>query len=143
MPNDHTARRDFLRISGASLAGAALPSRPAEAQEAPPPPTPPLFDVKFFGPTGDGKPIDTPAINRAIEAAAAAGGGTLRFPAGNYLCYSIRLKSNLALSLDQNAVVIAAQPAGEPVANSPDSSSGSGTYDLAEPNPPWDSTQTN
>ena len=141
MPNDHTARRDFLRISGASLAGAALPSRPAEAQEAPPSPNSAIFDVRFFGATGDGKTIDTPAINRAIEAAAAAGGGTLRFPAGNYLCYSIRLKSNLALSLDQNAVVIAAQPAGEPVANPADSSSGSGTYDLAEPKTAWDAYQ--
>ena len=131
MPNDHTARRDFLRISGASLAGAALPSRPAEAQTPHPAPNSAIFDVRFFGATGDGKTIDTPAINRAIEAAAAAGGGTVRFPAGNYLCYSIRLKSNLALSLDQNAVIIAAQPAGEPVANPADSSSGSGTYDLS------------
>jgi polygalacturonase len=141
MPNDHTARRDFLRISGASLAGAALPSRPSEAQTPPPAPNSAIFDVRFFGATGDGKTIETPAINRAIEAAAAAGGGTLRFPAGNYLCYSIRLKSNVALSLDQNAVIIAAQPAGEPVANPADSTSGSGTYDLAEPNTPWDSYQ--
>src|SRR6202050_4437815 len=141
MPNDHTARRDFLRISGASLAGAALPSRPAEAQTPHPPPNPVIFSVRFSGATGDGKTIDTPAINRAIEAAAAAGGGTLRFPAGNYLVYSIRLKSNLALSLDQNAVVIAAQPAGESVANPADSSSGSGTYDLAELDTPWDSYQ--
>ena len=60
-------------------------------------------DVKLYGATGDGKTIDTPAVNRAIEAANAAGGGTVRFPAGNYLCYSIRLKSNVALYLDQNA----------------------------------------
>ena len=78
MPNDQTPRRDFLRISGASLAGAALHSRSAEAQ-AGPTPNAAIFDVKFFGATGDGKTIDTPSINRAIEAAAAAGGGTVRF----------------------------------------------------------------
>ncbi len=140
MPNDHTPRRDFLRISGASLAGAALPSRPAEAQTTPLAPNSGIFDVKVFGATGDGKTIDTPAINRAIEAAAAGGGSTVRFPAGNYLCYSIRLKSNVALSLDQNAVIIAAQPSGEPTAG-PAADSGSGTYDLAEPNTPWDAYQ--
>ena len=37
-----------------------------------------------FGATGDGKTVDSPAINKAIEAAAAAGGGTVIFPAGNY-----------------------------------------------------------
>jgi polygalacturonase len=141
MPNDHAPRRDFLRISGASLAGAALHSRPAEAQTLPPAPTASTLDVKFFGATGDGKTIDTSAINRAIEAAAAAGGGTVRFPSGNYLCYSIRLKSNVALNLDQNAVIIAAQPAGEPTTNPNDSTSGSGAYDLAEPNTPWDAYQ--
>ncbi|MFZ0959083.1 MAG: glycoside hydrolase family 28 protein [Candidatus Sulfotelmatobacter sp.] len=141
MSNDHTPRRDFLRISGASLAGAALHSRPAEAQTPPPAPNAGIFDVKFFGATGDGKTIDTPAINRAIEAAASAGGGTVRFPSGNYLCYSIRLKSNVALSLDQNAVIIAAQPANEPATDPSDSTSGSGTYDLAEPNTSWDAYQ--
>ena len=139
MPNDHTARRDFLRISGASLAGAALPSR-AAAQTPPPAPNAAIVDVRFFGATGDGKTIDTPAINRAVEAATAAGGGTVRFPAGNYLCYSIRLKSNVALSLDQNAVIIAAHPAGEPPTQ-PADPTGSGTYDLAEPTTPWDAYQ--
>src|ERR1700685_2795013 len=132
MWNNQTARRDFLRISGAGIA-AALPYHGAEAQISQAGANSGAHDVKMFGAAGDGKTIDTPAINRAIEAAAAAGGGTLRFPAGNYLCYSIRLKSNLALSLDQNAVVIAAQPA--------DSSAGSGAYALAEPNTPWDSYQ--
>jgi polygalacturonase len=141
MSNDHTPRRDFLRISGASLAGAALPLRPAKAQTPPPAPTSAIFDVKFFGATGDGHTIDTPAINRTIEAAAAAGGGTVRFPSGNYLCYSIHLKSNVALSLDQNAVIIAAQPAGEPATNPADSTTGSGAYDFAEPNTPWEAYQ--
>jgi polygalacturonase len=127
MSSDHTPRRDFLRISGASLAGAVMHSRPAHAQTTPPAPNSGIFDVKFFGATGDGNTIDTPAINHAIEAAAAAGGGTVHFPAGIYLCYSIRLKSNVALYLDQNAVIIAADPA------SPGNS-----YDLAEPNAPWD-----
>lgn len=58
------------------------------------------FDVRAFGATGDGKTIDSIAINKAIDAAVAAGGGTVYFPAGTYASYSVRLKSNIALYLD-------------------------------------------
>src|SRR5436190_12819366 len=68
------------------------------------------YNVRAFGAKGDGKTVDTPAINKAIEAAAAAGGGTVYIPAGNYLCFSIRLKSHIALYIDQGATIIAASP---------------------------------
>jgi polygalacturonase len=87
-----------------------------------------LYDVRSFGAKGDGTTVDTPAINKGIEAVAAAGGGTLHFRAGSYLCYTIRLKSNVALYLDQGATIVAA-----------DSSAG-GQYDAAEPNQ-WDHYQ--
>ena len=132
MSMSNTARRDFLRLSGVGLAGAALPSRPAQAQTTSAVPNCGTYDVKSFGARGDGKTIDTPAINRAIEAAAAGGGGTVCFTAGSYLCYSIRLKSNVALHLEQGATIIAADP--------PPSGSGGG-YDLAEPNHPWEAFQ--
>src|SRR5207302_10482674 len=67
-----------------------------------------VYDVKSFGAKADGRTLDTPAINKAIDAAAAAGGGTVFFPAGNYLSVSIRLKSNIALYLDQGATIVAA-----------------------------------
>ena len=47
-------------------------------------------------------------MNRAIAAAAKAGGGTVHFSAGTYLCYSIRLKSDIALYLDEGATIRAA-----------------------------------
>ncbi len=68
------------------------------------------FNVKTFGAKGDGKTIDSPAINRAIEAAAKAGGGTVFLPAGNYACYSIRLQSNITLMLDAGATIVAEFP---------------------------------
>jgi polygalacturonase len=83
------------------------------------------FDVKTFGATGDGKTLDTAAINKAIDAAAAAGGGTVEFPAGNYLTFSIHLKSHVALNLRLGATIVAAEPPA-------DLSSG---YDAPEPNP--------
>jgi polygalacturonase len=83
------------------------------------------FDVKSFGATGDGKTLDTAAINKAIDAANAAGGGTVEFPAGNYLSYSIHLKSRVMLHLGIGATIVAAEP-------SADLSAG---YDAPEPTP--------
>ena len=59
-----------------------------------------VFDVKAFGAKADGTTPDRDAINKAIDAAAAAGGGTVSFPAGTYLTGSIRLRSNITLQLD-------------------------------------------
>ncbi|MDB5006411.1 MAG: glycoside hydrolase family 28 protein [Mucilaginibacter sp.] len=66
------------------------------------------FNVKDFGAIGDGINLDSKAINKTIEAAANAGGGTVYLPAGNYLSGSIHLKSNISLFLDQGATIIAA-----------------------------------
>lgn len=40
-----------------------------------------IYNVRDFGAKADGKAIDSPAINRAIEAAAQEGGGTVYLPA--------------------------------------------------------------
>ncbi len=121
-------RREFLRRTGAGLAGVALALHAgrgvAEAAGA-------NSDVKAFGASGDGKTLDTPAINKAIAAVAAAGGGIIHFPAGNYLCYSIHLKSNVSLDLDPGATIVAADPPSNGVG---------GGYDEAEPNS-WDKYQ--
>jgi polygalacturonase len=93
----------------------------------------PGFNVRTYGARGDGSAIDSPAINRAIDAASAAGGGTVVFPAGVYLCYSIRLKSKVGLYLGEGAVILAApvQPEGEE----------NGGYDAAEPQGDWEPYQ--
>jgi polygalacturonase len=64
-----------------------------------------VFDVRAFGAAGDGTTLDTDAINRAIDAAHAAGGGTVRFPAGTYLSASIRLKSNVSVYLEAGSTI--------------------------------------
>jgi polygalacturonase len=68
-----------------------------------------FISIKNFGATGNDKTIDTKAINAAIEAASQAGGGTVYFPAGTYLSYSIHLKSNISLYLDQGCIIQAAE----------------------------------
>ena len=87
------------------------------------------YNVKDYGAVGDGNAIDSPAINKAIESAATHGGGTIYFPAGDYLSFSIRLQSDIGLYLDHGATIIAADP-GEH----------DGGYDPAEPNQ-WDEYQ--
>ena len=47
-----------------------------------------IHNVKDYGARADGVTIDSPAINRAISAAAGEGGGTVYIPAGEYTCYS-------------------------------------------------------
>ena len=134
----NSARRDLLRIGSLGMASAALPALASAAgKEKPTVPTGPTFDVRQFGATGDGKTLDTPAVNRAIEAAAAAGGGTVLFPAGVYLCFSIHLKSYVHLYLDSGATILAAE------SPKPGETTGynGGTYDAAEPNTAWDAYQ--
>jgi polygalacturonase len=75
------------------------------------PPSNTAFDIRSFGATGDGQTIDSDAINRAIDAASAAGGGTVYFPAGIYASYSIHLRNHIALYLEHGATLLAATPA--------------------------------
>ena len=114
-PGWDISRRGLLRLGGLALAGGGS-ARPAPAWAAA------SFDVRAFGAAGNGAALDTAAVNRAIAAAAAAGGGTVRFAAGSYRCHSIRLKSFVALYLEPGATIRAA-PAGG--------------YDAAEPTGPW------
>jgi polygalacturonase len=125
-------RREFLKYAGAGLAGTGLALQAGQgiARAAANPAGAGAFDVRTFGATGDGKTLDSPSINKAIDAASAAGGGTVLVPAGNYLCYSIHLKSDISLYLDAGATIIAAEPPAQ----------GGGGFDAAEPNE-WDMYQ--
>ena len=67
-----------------------------------------IFNVRDYGAKGDGKTLDSPAINAAIEAAVRDGGGQVLLPAGTYLSGSIRLKSNIDLHLSAGCTILAA-----------------------------------
>ncbi|ACT60435.1 rhamnogalacturonidase [Hirschia baltica] len=82
-----------------------------------------IVNIRDFGTKGDGSTIDSHAINRAIDHAASMGGGMVFFPAGTYSCFTIRLKSNITLYLDNGAIIKAA----------PNPEEGSPGYDLPEP----------
>jgi polygalacturonase len=64
------------------------------------------FDVRRFGTAGDGRALDTAALNQAVDACAAAGGGRVVVPAGRYLTGTVRLRSNVTLHLECGAELI-------------------------------------
>ncbi len=67
-----------------------------------------IFDVRDYGAAGDGEALDTAAINKAVEACAAAGGGQVRFPPGRYLSATVHLKSHVTLFLESGAALVGA-----------------------------------
>jgi polygalacturonase len=84
------------------------------------------FNIASFGARGDGTTQNGPAIERAIQAATAAGGGTVEIPAGIWVTGSVHLRSHITLQLERGAVV--------------EASSRPSAYDAPEPNP-WDQFQ--
>lgn len=129
-------RRDFLKLAACGLANLAAPAllggdALAQIVAVPGIGSGAVFDIRRYGAVGDGKTIDSAAIDRAI-AAAAARGGTVLVPAGTYACYSIHLKSAVTLYLDRGARIVAA--------DTPAGGAGAG-YDAAESNAPWEAYQ--
>jgi len=135
----NSMRRTFLQTGSLGAITAAFPavSFAASAEASTQPPSLGLFNVRSYGATGDGKTLDTQAVNSTIDAAVAAGGGVVVFPAGSYLCFSIRLKSNVHLHLLQGSAIVAAD------SPQPGDQTGyhGGVYDAAEPKTAWDAYQ--
>ncbi len=134
-------RREFLKMAGLTMAGGATTllhpntasARARNNSSVATTSRPIYYDVRSFGAKGDGVSIDTPAVNAAIDAAASSAGGTVIFPAGVYACYSIHLKSNVALFLEQGATILAAPTPYDGLAT--------GGYDTAEPQGEWEPFQ--
>lgn len=66
------------------------------------------YNVKNYGAIADGKTLTNEAFNKALEVASNNGGGRIIVPAGEYLCGSIRMKSNTELHFEDGAKIIAA-----------------------------------
>lgn len=91
-------RRELLGLSGAFLLTGGGQTE-AVAKDL-------GLDVRRFGAVGDGKTKNTAALQRAIDTASAAGGGTVYVPAGIYLTGGLVLKSNTCLYLDAGATLL-------------------------------------
>ena len=87
-----------LMAAGSPLLAAGTAAKPA--------PTPLIYIPWDYGAKGDGTTLDTAAINRAIDACHAGGGGMVYLGPGTYLCGTVILKSNVTLYLEAGAILL-------------------------------------
>ena len=81
-----------------TLSAAACYGQPASSSRT-------VFSILDYGARNDGSAPATEAIRSAIQAAKAAGGGTVFVPAGSYITGPIELVSNLVFYLDAGATL--------------------------------------
>ncbi len=66
-----------------------------------------VFNVRTYGATGNGSTNDAAAAQKAVNAASAAGGGIVEFPAGSYVIgNTVHLKSDITILLDSGATLL-------------------------------------
>jgi polygalacturonase len=67
-----------------------------------------LYNLREFGAAGDGRTKDTAALQRAIDACAAGGGGSVLVPAGGaYLIGQVNLRSHVNLHVEGGGRLVA------------------------------------
>lgn len=84
-------------IAAAASSGAYAAEAPARGGRV---------SVRDYGAAGDGAMLDTRALQAAIDACAASGGGTVYFPPGRYLSGTLFLKSHITLHLEGGATLL-------------------------------------
>jgi hypothetical protein len=109
MPNNATGKfvnsRILLRNSLCAailLAGGCM--RAVAALHVVPPP---VCDVRKYGAIGDGLALDTTAINAAVQACHAQGGGIVKFTPGIYKTGTIYFQDNITLDVEKGATILA------------------------------------
>ena len=64
------------------------------------------YNIRDFGATGDGKTLDTAAIQAAIDACSGDGGGTVVAPEGTFLTGTVELKSDVTLHVAASGKIL-------------------------------------
>ena len=62
-----------------------------------------VFRVETYGAVADGQTVNTLALQRAIDACSAAGGGSVELARGDYVTGTVELKSGVMLQVDKDA----------------------------------------
>jgi polygalacturonase len=88
----------YITITFAALASSPPPSLPKIAAKT--------FNVTQFGAIGDGKTLNTAALQKTIDTAAAAGGGVVLVPEGKFLTEPFTLASRINLQLARGAIIL-------------------------------------
>jgi polygalacturonase len=92
-------------VMTAILAAAALTCGCRPQEPAKPAAAPLAFNVKDYGATGSKEDLAQEAIQKAVDACAQAGGGTVLFPPGDYTSGTIHLRSRVRLYLESGATL--------------------------------------
>jgi polygalacturonase len=99
--------RFFLPATGAAAGFIFTCAFRVPAQSIPLPVIPgATFNVTNYGAIGDGKTMNTAAVQKTIDTAAAAGGGTVLVPAGRFLTGPLTLASRINLHLAKGAFIL-------------------------------------
>ncbi len=122
-------------LSVLALAALCLGFAGNAAYQAPPLPQIPnaTFNVTSYGAVGDGRTTNTAAIQKTIDAAAAAGGGIVLIPEGKFLAGPFSLASRVNLHLASSAVLLMSDKlAAHPIVNEryQDCITASGAHDI-------------
>ena len=112
--NDYSSptwtRRKWLgAVSTPALAAALLPSGSSAAEHAGSATHDAgarVYNIRSFGAKGDGKTLDTAALQAAIDACTRDGGGTVLVPSGTFVIGTTELKSNVTLHLAASATLL-------------------------------------
>jgi polygalacturonase len=97
-PHPLTATSRLLFLAAFTLGGVVCVADSASAGDKAK-----IFDVREFGAKGDGKTLDTDAIQKALDECGKAGGGVVQLTRGTYLSKPISLRSKTTLQLDEGA----------------------------------------
>jgi polygalacturonase len=97
-------RRQMVAAFGGVFASTTIPLFAQTPQKNPV--AQPFFDPRSFGAVGDGKALDSPAINAAIDACTRAGGGLVYLAPGTYRSGTVILKSHVTLYLEAGATLL-------------------------------------
>jgi len=68
-----------------------------------------VYNIKEYGGVADGKTLCTDAVQKAVDACSAQGGGIVRFEGGRYALSTVFLKSNVTVQLDAGAEILGAE----------------------------------
>jgi polygalacturonase len=108
-------RRKFLYGSALLGLAGALPAQAQTESSS----KGPIFNVRSYGAVGDGRKLDRKALQAAIDACAAAGGGTVCFPPGRYLSGTLLMKSHVRLYLEAGATLLGSRNVADYIPQAP------------------------
>lgn len=100
-----------LPATGAVIAAGLMDTREAEAKRAKPAASAAdlgakVYNIRDYGAKGDGKTVDTAALQAAIDACTKDGGGTVLVPAGTFVIGTTELKSNVTLHIAADGTLL-------------------------------------